>query len=426
MSMLWCGGRQANALETANAVSADPAADALFPETCVFDRRTDAIFRFNALTEEPTLTVDLDMLSNTGDFEGSFPPAGWDVATTGTAAVTQEADPAHVHFGDFSALLSAGDGAAALSYDVTVKSGSVVWVEAWMQADATSTVNAAIRNQQTGNYWTGSAWTSTPSTWATRAPAATTYARSKTSIPVEDYTDTQGAVTTLRLQFSNSTAASEGWVDGVSICPAVNFISFHGHNIDLRSAPVVSWTFNDPPAPTPVTVGTMTPAQPSFYSLLSDQFDANPAVGIARFWEFEFSDTNSEDSGPIYISELVMGYAKTFRSTALPHSPSYSDQQVRVPRRFGAPMPFGMGKNELRDIPITVLAESVNDRNEFFDEWRCALGGFPVVVVPHTANGHTDVVFGILSETLPHEWPTTTYAKITTSIAEMQLPLIIG
>jgi hypothetical protein len=419
-------GRQANALETANDVTVSPSADALFPGTNLYDSKPGTVFKFGSLTASPTITVDLDMIEDTGGFETvSGFPVGWTTAVSGTGAVTQESDLANVQFGDYSALLEtpAGAGVASLYRDVVVRAGSTVLVEAWLKTDATALAEAAIRDQKTGMYWTGTAWQSAATTWATHSGSGP-FSRYVSAVEVEDVTTVGGAVTTLRFQFSNATTTSEAWVDGVTICPAISFCSIHGHNIDPRSAPVLRSSI-DNFVVDDTSRGTLTPAQPAFYLDLGSVISSASAA-IPRYWRLAFADTNSAASGAIYIGELVLGEGVTYRSGALPLQANYSAQQVRVPRRFGAPAVFGMGDHELRSFPLTLRTETVAERDALFDEWRRTIQGYACVVVAHGADGHTDVLFCLAGDAMPTSWATKIFAALSVEFEELPHPLITG
>lgn len=426
--MILLAGRQANVLETAHDFTVSPSADALFPATNLYDRRPNTVFKFGSLTTAPTITVDLDQIDDTGGFETvSGFPVGWTTAVSGTGAVTQESNLAHVYAGDYSAMLEnpGGAGVSSIYRDVEFRTGSTLLVEAWLQADATSLVEAAIRNQQTGNYWNGTSWQAASTTWASQSGAAP-FTRYTSAVEVESIATVQAEVTTLRIQFSNAVASSEGWVDGVTVCPAVNFISFHGHNIDLRSAPAINYSF-DNFASSDTRLTTLTPRQPAFYASLSTTAAGFTASGpVPRYWRITFADTNSSTSGAIYVGELVMGDAVTYRSGALPLQANYSAQQVRVPRRFGAPSVYGMGAHELRSFPLTLRTETVAERDALFDEWRRTIQGYPCVVVPHESDGHGDVLFALAGDALPISWATKTFASLSVEFEELPHPLITG
>jgi hypothetical protein len=419
-------GRQANVLETAQTLTVSPSADALFPASNLYDRRPNTVFKYGSLTTAPTITVDLDMIDDTGGFETvSGFPVGWTTALSGTGAVTQESDLAHVYSGDYSAMLETpgGAGVASIYRDVVVRAGSTVLVEAWLQADASSLVEAAIRDQKTGRYWNGTAWQDASTTWAAHSGAGP-FSRYTSAVEVEDVTTVQGAVTTIRIQFSNAVSTSEGWVDGVTVCPAVSFASIHGHNVDPRSSPDLLYSIDNFAASSELA-GRFTPLQPSFYlDLGSIVYDVT--ASIPRYWRVAFANTNSAASGAIYIGELVLGEAVTYRSGALPLQANYSAQQVRVPGRFGAPHVYGMGDHELRAFPLTLRTETVAERDALFDEWRRTIQGYPCVVVPHESDGHGDVLFCLAGDAMPISWATKTFAALSVEFEELPHPLITG
>jgi hypothetical protein len=420
VTMLWLGGQKANAIETGAGVTASPSADSLFPTTALYDRHPDRVFKFGSLTSAPSLTFDLDMLGGTGSFETTSGfPVGWTVEVTGTGAVTQSTT--HVSAGTYAAKLAGGSGTAAIYRDVTCRVGMTFKLSCWLYADATGIADVYVTDLLTGKYWTGSAWDATPQVWVQQAtPGASS---SSTVVTVDDFDTIQAAVTVIRVRFENPQAASEVWADAVEMLPGVNFCSVHGHNIDPRSAPTLR-TSTDNFASSDDLRATFDLRQPAFYAYLGSQFKTT--AGYIRYWRILFAGTNSTTSGAIYVGEVVLGEVLELRGPALPLQANYSDQQVQVPRRFGAPAIYGFGSHELRSYPLTIRCESTDDRDEFFNEWRRTIGGYPVVVVPHDGDGHADVVYGQLEDALPHSWATKRFVTLSTTINELPLPLVTG
>ncbi len=423
--MLWLGGAKANALESGGGVTASPSADALFPTTALYDRHPHRIFRYGSLTSAPTLTADLDIITY-GGFETwtGASPDGWTEANSGTGDVTQQSvSGTLVHSGLFSARLAAGDTSATIYRDIVVRSGQRLAFTVAMRGDAgLGGVQMAIRNQQTGNYLTpGSTWQSAPDECivGTTNAAYTVYNPTSDPTPcvftVEDFSTTGSALTTIRVQFFNDRPTTTAWVDTFSMWPVLDFVSIHGHNIDPRSAPVLRASTDNFSA-SDVSIASLTVGQPSFYATFS-------AASLYRYWRIAFTDTNS---AAIYVGEWVLGNAENFRGPALPLQVNYSAQQVRVPHRFGAPAAYAMGGSELTAVPMTVRCESYADRLAFMQEWKRTLGGYPVIVVPHDGDSHTDVIYGLMSDALPHSWATKRFVTLSTEIEPLPLPLITG
>jgi hypothetical protein len=426
MSMLLLAGDRLNLLKASVAVggisssqSEDPlfAGPSGFPWEGLADGKPGSISKFASLLSTPDILADIDLIVASGA-DGTFDnvpsfPAGWTTSLTGTGAVAR--DTGNKHAGPSSVKLSAGTGSATVYVDVVVRTGSSNRIAVWLKADASSTVGARIQNQQTGYYWNGTTWTKAVSTWVTKTGAGA-FTEHTSVVPVESYDTMTGPLATLRVSFFNATIGSDGWVDDAILIPAVDFCSIHGHNIDPRSAPEL-FSSDDGAAFTSRALFTM--RKPSCFVRITTPI-------YARYWKLLFSDINSSTSGPIWMGELVLGKAAIFRSTAQPMQAGYSAQQVLVPRRFGAPAAYAMGQFELRSIPLKVLCESVTDRKTFFDEWRRCLAGAPAVVVPHDSDGHTDVIFGKLPDTLPHDWQNTKFVTITMPVDELPLPVITG
>jgi hypothetical protein len=420
--MLWLGGPRMNVLATANTVTPSVSADALFPITGAYDGHPSRIFRFGSRTSAPNVTADLELMSGTGGFESwsGGSPVGWTEVNSGTGAVTEEA--VVVYEGTRAAALDlSGAGVASIYRDVTVRPGQRLRITSALSSDsAPGGCILRIRNQDTGNYC-GSAGVFLPSSQDFQANdilGVGGYQAFSTDITIEAFSVIQKPTTVIRLQIYNEVAASTGYADAVYVSPAYNFVSIHGHNIDYRSAPTFR-TSADNFSGAGTLRGTFSVQQPSMYIKLS-------ALCYDRYVRVLFADTNSEASGAIYMGELVVGDASEFRSPALPLQANYLDTQVRVSRRFGAPAVYGMGAHELRSYPMSLRFETVAERIAFMDEWRRTLGGYPVVVVPHSGDSHTDSLYGLPSEDLPHSWSTTTYSTLSMTVEEMMHPLVTG
>lgn len=419
MTMLWLGGQRMNLLETATSVTPSVSADALFPTTALYDGHPSTVFRFGSRTSAPNVTANLEMAGDTGLFESwsGGTPVGWTEANTGTGAVTEEA--VVVAEGTRAAKFSAGTGTATLYKDITFRVGQKLRISSQLYQGSLGGMILRVRNQDTGNYATSAGtWLTTSQDFQSPGSSTGAYELSSTDITVEDFATVQKATTVVRFQLYNEVGASDSYADNVKILPGYNFASIHGHNIDYRSSPQFR-TATDNFSGAGALQATFTVRQPSMYVKLSSTI-------YQQYVRVLFADTNSETSGAIYMGELVVGEAAEYSSPALPLQANYLDTQVRVPRRFGAPAVYGMGAHELRSYPMSLRFETVAQRTAFLDEWRRALGGYPVVVVPHNGNSHVDVLYGLPSEDLPHSWSTTTFSTLSMTVDEMMHPLVTG
>jgi hypothetical protein len=423
--MLWLGGQKANVLETGNGgVTANPIADTLFPTTALYDRHPDRIFKYGSLTSAPTLTADIDMLQGAGGFESwtGGSPVGWTEANAGTGDVTQQSvSGTLVHSGLFSARFAAGDTSASVYKDVVVRAGGRYSISIALRGDAgLGQARLFCRNQNTGNYLNGGAWGAASNEMVIGPTAAAYTVTDHASDPtaadfqVESAAACGSPLTTLRFQIVNDNATTVAWADSFSLIPGVSFASVHGHNIDPRSAPTVRAS-TDNFAVDDDLIATPSVIKPAFYADFSVQY--------YRYWRLAFADTNS---AAIYIGEWVLGEHTIFRGPALPLQVNYSDQQVRVPHRFGAPSVYGMGQSQLTSVPMTVRCEDMTERTAFMTEWQRTQGGYPVVVVPHDGDSHTDVIYGLMADALPHSWATKRFVTLSTEIEPLPLPLITG
>lgn len=432
MSMLILAGRLMNALDGAT-YSSTPAADALFPFSNLSDRNPGTIGKFGSLTAAPEVYADMDYFRGTGGgeiFTGGVPGSPttlqWTEANTGTGDVTQEA--VIKNSGNFSIRLAAGTGIASCFADVTVRSGHGMSLRWYSRGDG---VGAAaiirLRNITTGKFY------KSDGTWQTASQnldsqGGTTFVGGSIQVNVESYDTIQSDTCILRIELSQSVATKTGYFDDVEMVPNIDFVSVHGHNIDPRCS-VTLQSSNDSAFGVILANSTLTAKQPSFYAYdPTGAYAGGTFRGSARFWKLKFGDTNTSTSGPIWIGEWVLGKVLVSQTgPAYPMEPSYSQQHVRVPHRFGAPAIYGMGQTDLRTIPLQLRPSSYAKRLELYQEvYQRSRGGWPVVIVPHHTDNQTDVYYGQLADGLPHSWVTRSNVNINTSVEEMGLPLIIA
>lgn len=420
MSVLCLAGQRFNLLENATTVTLSTAADSLFPATNLYDRNPASIFKFGSLTSDPTITFDLDQLGDTGGFEtASGFPVGWTEVNTGTSDVTR--DTIIFDTGAASAkFTSSGGGGAGIASaikDITMRSNQRAHLYWALAGDAgLGRQEIRVRNQQTGYFLVDN---SLPATvWDAGDNeldfvTGDTFQSENGVFQVQDFTACGGATTTVRIELQNANNGTVGQADSLHMDPAVNFCSIHGHNIDTRNTVTVessddnsAWTVR----------GTFTVRKPSMYVSFSTIY--------ARYWRVKFTGTNSTASGPIWIGELVLGDAQTLSTGPLyPMSVGYRDYQIRVPMRWGD-QAYGLGQAFTRSLPLNLQATSMTNRLEILEVFERSRGGHPLVIVPHNADSHTDVIYGRLATDLPHDWLTRSIAKITTSVEELPFPFV--
>ena len=378
MNMLVVVGDLANALERSiTAPTPSPAADTNFAVTALKDRIPSSAFRFGSLTADPTLTFDLnivtneDMVLNAGGNVSS-----WTEANTGTGNVTYDATGDEA--GAPGMKFVSGTGTAVAYQDITARAGEKVnWTVA-LKGDGTRAVALRVFNRNTGKYWTGSAWSATPTDLATRTTA--TFATSSGSFTIESApayrADLQ--LMTLRVTIQVATASGTCFADSCYLWPSVDFVSVHGHNID----PVISLELRRDSAAfgdAGTLEATITAFPLEFYSSLG-------TIRDDRYWRVKFTGTNS---AAIYLGEVVLAQKLTLtRIFKPPESIDYIDDQVRsgeVPIRSYRKM-----DHPRRLLDVEFNYDSAASFTQARDELvlRSRNGHHPMVVVPNDTEIH--------------------------------------
>lgn len=416
MSMYVLFGEQANLLGSnggSGSPSPSPATD--FPMANAHTGGPETVFRFGSLTAAPTVTYDLDLLLGLGNME-SMPASGplptWTNASTVDGSLARSIT---AHSGTYAAEFTAGTGTAAMYKDFTVSAGQRLRIEGWLKGDTSPAASMLVRvqNLQTGNYWTGSVWGS--SALPALSEATGTYTLVSSEFTVESYSVCRSDTVQLRVTLVCAVAGGVTYADDVTFFPGVTFASVHGHNIDPVSGLTLRSSTDNFGSSDDLRV-TFTVSQPSFYATIAEVF--------ARYWRWAFTGTNSTRSGAIYVGEWVLGqYLQPARGPAYPMSLGHSVPQVTVPRRVGAPAVYRLSQSNQRVFPISFQAENMTQRLEILQIFERS-NGRPIVVVPHNADGFTEVVYGRLSSGLPHSWSTKNYVSLETEVVEMAFPLV--
>lgn len=424
MSLLYLAGPRFNLIENANSITPSPAEDALFPAADIGDGDPGTGFKFGSLTAAPSIVFDLDLLGGTGGFENwtGTTPDGWTEQNSGAGHVDEVVGGPATHEGAKAAEFDNDDGGAAessLVKDVVVRPGQALTISSALYDSSAGfgAITLAIRNQDTGSYLTtAGAWqagtTVVHPTFVTTGGAYDTFS---TNFTVEPYSTIGKSTTTLRLQLRNA-STTVSYADAVYLTPSLTFASIHGHNIDPRCGLVLQ---SSPDNSAWTTRATFTVRKYSFYVTLGTQ--------TFRYWKLLFSETNSSTSGPIFIGEAVLGeYATLGTGVAYPFGLTYTDPQIRVPKRVGPPTSYQLSQFNQRSMSMTFKAENKTRQEEILALMELSRGGHPIVVVPHNGNSFADVIYGKLAGEMPHSWETPTFVPITTSLEEMAFPLVTG
>jgi len=378
MNMLVVVGDLANALERSiTAPTPSPAADGNFAVAALKDRIPSSAFRFGSLTADPYLQFDLNVVTN-GDMvtNSGGNVSSWTEVNTGTGDVTYDATGGEA--GAPGMKLVSGTGTAVAYQDITARAGERLnWTIA-LKGDGTRAVALRVFNRNTGHYWTGSAWSATPTDLATRTTA--TYATSSGSFTMESApayrADLQ--LMTLRITIQVTTASGTCFADSVFLWPSVDFLSIHGHNID----PIISLELRRDSAAfagAGTLEATITAFPLEFYSSLG-------TIRDERYWRVKFVGTNS---AAIYLGEVVLAQRLTLtRIFKPPESIDYIDDQVRsgeVPIRSYRKMDH---PRRLLDVEFNYdsAAAFTQARDELV--LRSRNGHHPMVVVPNDTEVH--------------------------------------
>lgn len=403
MSSLILAGSSANLVARARTVAMS-SADSLFGAARLYDGRSNTFSRFaTPAGADVYVTADLEPVQNEGleTWAGGL-PTGWTVATTGTGAVTQ--DTVTKNSGASSAKLNRGTGRAAISQIVRVRSGERHQRSWALRSGGVGTIRARLSNLHTGRYWTGSAWSSTPtdlSAWVSASWTTVTAA-----LTIEAFSVTRRDLVDLKIEFyvDAPDAAGDVWVDDVSILAAVGLCSVHGHNLDALITPQLRAS-TDNFSGSDVLVKTLTPARPAFYQRVA-------ADTFYRYWRLKLVGTNY--SGPIWLGEWWLG-----QGYVLPREPKGGWERRPQRRQVRNLTPAGDRRTYSRNVfsdralrlnfQFTTPASAVEFEGEVVE--RTENGEQPLVIVPYydgaLAGGPapTDLERHVVLGYIDSDWP---------------------
>lgn len=413
---LFLAGRAFNLMGRGTLYSSDQ--NAYYPRENVANNDPSVPFKFGSIQADGWHKVDLNHVTN-GDMEtftGST-PTGWTASNTGSGTTSQDTSVGGPHSGlaGLRCTTTPAGGSAGPIVAFTARSGEEWRVGVWM-FPVTGTARLRVYNATTGKYLTAAgAWTTVASDCATETNPA--YAEKKVDFTIEDYSTCRSDTVTLLVRCYVSGVSQDALFDDVTAFPGVNFFSLHGHNIEANCA--LSWYYSDDDSAY-TSVRRETPAQPSFYGVLS-------ATAFHQWWKFEQSGTPYAAAGS--WGELVLGQAQTLTTDAQhPAQNAWTwgatrPQVVNVTptgRRYVS----NRTMHRQRVLRMPYFQKSDASYTQFRDEimGRCDDGAYPVVVVPDNSKG--DVLFAqIPAESEDRQDALTTAHKTELMLMEMPFGL---
>lgn len=346
--------------------------DANFTRGRLVDDNVGSAFRFSTAAATADVLVDLNIVPN-GDFESAFVgglpySSGW--SKSAGATVTRDTVNPQTGAGDMQVT-----GAITEYADVILPARSG---EAWRfmfsgrGGPVVDTARIEIRNLATGSYLTsGGAWQAAAVDFLN--VLGTTYGSAAASTTIQPFLTCLQDVVSIRVRFYAGVTAA--LYDDCFAWPGFDFMSVHGHTV----TPFVVPTFRSGTTSAAGTVrATMTPLQPSFYTVLG-------SVVRTDRWVMLRCTNASLDASPLWIGELFIG-----QTTPLLRNPNYGygevwdDPQIRQSTpagrqrvtsrtggpRVGAELPFAYNS----------LASWQQARDEIMRRSRG--GKYPIVLIP--------------------------------------------
>lgn len=387
MALKYLSGPTLNHLSRGTVTQTVGSTASLYPLTNLYNRRPDKPWRCNGVgSAVPTNTFKIDtLLLTNADFETySSGFTGWTSSVTGTGAIADEGSL--VHAGSHAAKFVPGNGTAYLYQDVTVRSGEIIYVYAWLRGDGTGAVDVRLQLLETGQYYASGAWSTTPGDWATRTTAS--YAQSQEAVTIPAYTATLRDTLTLRVRIGCDDAGQVAYVDDASVTLGVDWLSIHGHNLDPSSTIAVTSSWDDS-SYTAITDLTPTVTQPAFYAL-------DGAATHGRWWKVAVT-TPSLAGYYAYIGELILGCSESGAVNVRHPGVSAWDQvmdqeQASVATAGGYEWRYARRDRPRRSrrlpIRVTTLADWKSIEQSIL--WRAS--GSPIVIAPDSTE--TDVLYG--------------------------------
>lgn len=349
----------------------------LFPLSRLYDGKPSQDFRFNAAGVDDSITLDGDLLKGAGAFESGI-SALW-TGSGGTFAL----DTGTKHSGAQSGKLTHSS-SATRSFDYEVRSGETLNGAYALRGDGTASSKLYLINTRTGMYWTGSAWTATPTALDSQTTAS--FKTGTFQATAESYAVARVPVVTMRLTFELS-ASGSAWLDSTYVWPSWDFVSVHGHNLGPVTCQVRSST--DGFAASNDLEGSPTIYAPRFWHRL-----ATPST--RRYRRLKFVGTNHE---PIRLGEVVT--SKAYAAAKI-HEWGYELREVYSDTALQ--MPDGaVHVANVSEFPrlafaskfFRTAAQQDDARRELFG--RAQGRAYPLVLVPD--DSRPEALFGLLGAT---------------------------
>jgi hypothetical protein len=370
MSLLALFGTGYNQLARMATAATPEAADALYPIANLYDGKPWQPFRFGAAGTSGYVDFDLNQVVN-GGFETAFtagvPGAGWTLA--GAATATRVAAPAPP-VGSYAMDVGGGyaaSGANCAVFTVSVRSGEVLTLDAYLYAvggGLNELASVYVRNLVTGNYYT-SGWAAAPVAVLTHNAAS--WSAKTVTFTVESFATSLCDRVDLEIRCSGAgTGAQHAYYDEVRLYPRINFAGIFGHNIVPATAPVEIRSGTTSPGAT--VRATMTMAQPTMFSTFAsvDQ----------RYWRLFF--TNDPPATATWLGELVLGQYETLsRSQSYPYSEDRMEPQDRSEGGIAAYLRSTSGARELQ-LRFDYRAADYTQAKEMLE--RSRNGAHPLVL----------------------------------------------
>ncbi len=376
-------GKKFNHISRARSVTMNPVANPLLPASQLGDGHPDQATAFSVIQADSAITLDMDQMVY-GDIE-TFPGA-W-VVDAGTVV----ADATFKDSGTQSMKVSGSTGKAHLDWEM--RAGELAKFDWALAGDGGGgTIRLQLMNPLTGNYWTGSVWTSTPTDLATRG--TNSFLAGSTQFAMEPYLTVLGDLTILRAIAYCTDVGKNGWVDSMYCYPATDWLSIHGHNVEPQIA-VSLRSSTDNFAANDVQEAVLTKLDKAFYAVLG-------APVYKRWVRAKFAGTPV--LAPPWLGEGVFG-----QTLALTKSPNYP---IKTARRWPqARNVTDVGGNQVQNlgdrleaITLPFSHRTLAEYQEFRDLviTRSAGGLNPIVIA--TPDSDVEVcIFGRLEAEWDHQ-----------------------
>lgn len=381
----------------------DPLAQALFPVSNLSDNRSSKPAVYSASASDSTIAFDLNIVPG-GSFETIADSDLWSML--GIGSIISDAGPAldGSAAGKVVTDFDINSDKQAIAYvDVTARSGEQLdfFGGAYTASATGGSANIRIRNRITGRWLRGAdaVWTSSDenvlmTTSTTFVTHAMTFAVESLATCITD---------TVKLRVYLASSGDDGWYDQISIWPATNWFSVHGHNIPPAITPMIEYSTDL--AVTWSTHSEMTLRRDSFYTLTS-------TMETFRHWRLRFEGRPDNDTF-MYLGELVVG-----QSVDILRNPNYgatlkwADLQTRNESDIGESfISLHNAASPQRTLQMNFLFPSTSAYEQAHKEiFRGSRGGSNLIAVVPTEMDSSVVILGRIRDSLemtknlPLEW----------------------